>query len=105
MSGYDVSYEAERDLDEIWNYIAFDSPASADRVVTKLFDAFDLLASRPKIGHPRQDLTPYPVLFWPVGNYLVIYRPKKPRIQIVAVVRGSRDVPCFLRRLHRWDFE
>jgi hypothetical protein len=28
----------------------------------------------PTMGHRREDVTHYPVLFWPVGAYLIIYR-------------------------------
>jgi plasmid stabilization system protein ParE len=56
------------------------------------------LAIRPGIGHKRQDLTAYPVLFWPVGAYLVIYRATTRPIEIVAVTQGARDIPDFLQR-------
>lgn len=46
----------------------------------------------------REDLTEYPVLFWPVGVYLIIYRAERRPVEIVAVTQGSRDIPSFLRR-------
>jgi hypothetical protein len=46
------------------------------------------------VGHRREDLTPYPVLFWPVAAYLVIYRAERQPIEIVAVTQGSRDIPA-----------
>jgi hypothetical protein len=48
------------------------------------------------MGHVRADLTSYTVLFWPVGDYLVIYRAERRPIEIVAVTQGSRDIPTFL---------
>ena len=51
-----------------------------------------------RLGHTRKDLTQYPVLFWPVGSYLIIYRAGRSPIEIVAVTQGSRDIPAFLRR-------
>lgn len=39
----------------------------------------------------------YPILFWPVGACLVIYRATSRRVEIVAVTRGTRNVPTFLR--------
>jgi antitoxin ParD1/3/4/toxin ParE1/3/4 len=50
------------------------------------------------MGHKREDLTPFPVLFWPVGAYLVLYRVQSEWIEIVAVVQGARDIPAFLRQ-------
>ena len=99
MTRYVLSREAERDLEELWDYIAADNIEAADRLIAKLFDAFECLAQNPRIGHQRQDLTAYSVLFWTVGNYLIIYRALRKEVQIVAVVHGARDIPTFLRKL------
>ncbi len=98
MSGYVLGRDAEQDLNDTWDYIAEDSVDAADRLTASLFDAFEALARNPGMGHKREDLTNFPLLFWPVGNYLVIYRGEKSPIQIVAVVHGKRDIPTFLRR-------
>ena len=98
MKEYVLSVGAELDLDEIWEYIALDNIRAADRWVGKLFDAFDVLARNPGMGHKREDLTAYPVLFWPVGAYLILYRVQSERVEIVAVTQGARDIPSFLRR-------
>jgi plasmid stabilization system protein ParE len=97
MNRYVLSVAAELDLDEIWEYIAQDNLDAADRWIGKLFDAFQLLAQTPTIGHKREDLTPLPVLFWPVGAYLILYRVQSEWIEIVAVTQGARDIPAFLR--------
>jgi plasmid stabilization system protein ParE len=73
---------------------------AADRWIGKLFDAFDAFGDTPGVGHKREDLTAYPVLFWPVGAYLVIYRATSQPVEIVAVTQGSRDIPAFLH--HRF---
>jgi plasmid stabilization system protein ParE len=98
MNTYVLSTGADLDLDEIWEYIAQDNIAAADRWIDKLFDAFDKLARNPGMGHKRQDLTAYPILFWPVGAYLILYRVQKEFIEIVAVTQGARDIPSFLRQ-------
>ena len=77
----------------------WDDINAADRWIGKLFDAFEALGRMPGIGHKREDLTDYPVLFWPVGAYLVIYRlADQEAVTIIAVTQGSRDIPSFLRR-------
>ena len=96
MNRYVLNVAAELDLDEIWEYIAQDNLDAADRWIGKLFDAFQLLAQTPTIGHKREDLTPLPVLFWPVGAYLILYRVQSEWIEIVAVTQGARDIPTFL---------
>lgn len=98
MSSYVLGSGAAHDLEEIWEYIADDSIEAADRWIETLFTAFEALAARPGIGHARKDLTTLPVHFWPVGAYLIIYRKRKERIEIVAVTQGSRDVPVFLHQ-------
>lgn len=98
MNGYVLSVDADLDLDEVWEYIAADHIEAADRWIGKLFDAFEALGRTPGMGHKREDLTSYPVLFWPVGAYLIIYRGDRRPIEIVAVTQGSRDIPAFLRR-------
>ena len=101
MSGYVLGEDAEFDLIDIWEYIAGDNIDAADRWIGKLFDAFEALGHTPGMGHRREDLTPYSVLFWPVGTYLVIYRAERRPIEIVAVTQGSRDIPAFLHRRMR----
>ncbi len=102
MTGYVLSEDADRDLDDIWEYIAQDNIDAADRWIGKLFDAFEAIRRTPSIGHSRQDLTNYPVLFFPVGAYLIIYRAIRAPVEIVAVTQGARDIPSFLhRRLSR----
>lgn len=96
MKQFVLSVAAELDLNEIWEFIAQDSLDAADRWIGKLFDAFHSLAQTPAMGHRREDLTAYPILFWPVGAYLVIYRVQDVQIEIVAVTQGARDIPAFL---------
>ena len=90
MTRYILSEDADRDLDGIWDYIAADNVDAADRWIGKLFDAFDAIGDTPGIGHKREDLTAYPVLFWPVGAYLVIYRATSHPVEIVVGRAGSR---------------
>ena len=98
MSTYILGVDADFDLDDIWEYIAADDIYAADRWIEKLFHAFEALPQSPGMGHRREDLTSHPVLFWPVGVYLIIYRSGRRPIEIVAVTQGSRDIPAFLRR-------
>lgn len=92
MRRFRLSREAAADIREIWEYIAKDSVKIARQVRLSLFDACERLAKNPSIGHTRQDLTARPVLFWPVGSYLVIYDPKSMPVRILRVIRGARDL-------------
>ncbi len=97
MSAYVLSRGAAQDLNDLWNYVADESIDAADRLSEQIFGAFEELARFPHMGHKREDLTKFPVLFWPVDNYLVIYRGTHSLIEIVGVVHGKRDVPAFLQ--------
>lgn len=74
MASYELSPEALRDLQGVWDFIANDSPDAADRVIDELFQAFQHLAEWPRQGHTRRDLTQRDVRFWPVRSYLIVYR-------------------------------
>lgn len=93
MKRFKLSPEAAQDIREIWSYIAADSVKAARKVRLRLFDACQRLAENPGMGHVREDLTDQPVLFWPVGSYLIIYDPRRKPVSIVRVVHGARDVP------------
>jgi toxin ParE1/3/4 len=96
MPIYELSPESLEDLENIWDYIAADDRAAADRVIDELFEACERLASWPGTGHFRPDLTDAQVRFWPVRPYVIIYRERPDRIQIAAVLHGSRDVSAVL---------
>jgi plasmid stabilization system protein ParE len=69
-------------------------------MLVEFVDAFRALAQTPGMGHARQDLAEgRPVRFWPVREYFVIYRTKVRGIEIVTVVRASRDIPALLGRI------
>ena len=68
-------------------------------MLVEFVQAFRLIGRTPNIGHQRKDLSEgRPVLFWPVRDYLIIYRAGRMPIEIVTVVHGSRDVPALLER-------
>jgi plasmid stabilization system protein ParE len=91
MSGYDFHPEAALDLDEIWEYIAEDSLAAADRVIADILVSIDALAPFPYQGHKRPDLTSRPLRFTVVREYLIAYAPEEKPLWIVAVMHGRRS--------------
>jgi toxin ParE1/3/4 len=64
VSKYVRSSGAVADLKEIWEFVAQDSPEAADRWIERLFEAFESLGKIPGMGHRREDLTVFPVLFF-----------------------------------------
>jgi len=98
MSQYVLTPQADQDLVDIWEYIAQDDIEAADRWDANLREAFQMLARNPRVGHSRKDLSDHPILFWPVGAYLIIYRTLENQVEIVAVTQGALDIPSYLRR-------
>jgi toxin ParE1/3/4 len=90
MSRYRVAIEAQRDLDDIWLYIANDNPQAADEWLAKVEHRCRLLGDHPLLGQEREDLTPA-LRFLPVGNYLIFYVPLSDGVEIVRVIHGARD--------------
>lgn len=95
---YVLSISAGEDLDEIWDYIAEDSISAADRWIAKLFQAFQSIAQTPGMGHKREDLTSFPIPFWLVGAYLIIYRSQNDLIETIATTQGAPDIPVFFHQ-------
>ena len=87
---YRLSALAERDLDEIWSYVAEDaSPTTADRLIDDVIDRFDLLAEQPRMGRARPEFGPG-VRSFAVENYVIYYRPDCD-VLIARILHGRRD--------------
>lgn len=82
---------AERDLINIWTYIATDNPNAADRLLDAIGDRIAQLLDHPRLGRQRPDIAA-DARFLPIGNYVVLYRLTDDAIEIVRVVQGARDV-------------
>ena len=96
---YRLTERAEADVEEIANFIADDNVDAAVKVVLALEDAFALLASRPDVGHRREDLTDRPLKFWSVYSYLIVYDPASAPLAIITILHGARDVEQLLKDL------
>jgi len=82
---------AERDLVEIWAYIAADSDAFADAMLDRIEEKLLLLADRPKLGRARPELRAE-LRSFTVGNYVLFYEPDDTGITLVRVLHGARDI-------------
>lgn len=87
---YRLSALAERDLEEIWSYVAEDaSPATADRLIDAIIDRFELLAEQPRMGRLRPEFGPG-VRSFAVENHVIYYR-YDGEVLIARVLHGQRD--------------
>jgi plasmid stabilization system protein ParE len=98
MSAYVLTEEAERDLNEIWDYIANESIEQADAVAAEIREALTLLASAPGIGHRRADVRDGRYRFWRANRFIVAYFPDTQPLQIIRIVGGHRDFRKLFRK-------
>ena len=91
MSGFVLHPSAILDLEEIWEFIAEDSPDAADRVIEEIYEAIRGLASFPDSGHTRADLTSRPLRFWTVRDFLVAYAGDERPLVVLSVLHGRRN--------------
>jgi toxin ParE1/3/4 len=80
------------DLREIWEFIAHDSEAAADRITARLMQASEVLSHFPKIGRSarRSGSRELVVSGTP---YILEYRLVKPDVEITRVIHGARKWP------------
>lgn len=91
MKRYVVSADARADLDEIWDYIASRSSAeTATTFLWRFYDAFTSLAQSPSTGMAVPSLVEESVRKFPMGNYLIYYRPMRGKVTIWRVLHGKR---------------
>lgn len=79
------------DYEEIWRYIARDNPAAADRLIATFERQLVTIATMPGIGR-EEPLLATDLRSFPVGSYLIFYRPIDDGIALVRVLHGARDI-------------
>ena len=91
MAQFTRTTAAERDLSEIWEYIALDSETAADKTLREIDAQCHVLGQYPKMGQDRSDIVPG-VRSFPVGNYLIFYREISQGVEIIRVLHGARNL-------------
>jgi toxin ParE1/3/4 len=87
------SQRAADDLASLRAYIAEDDPAAARRVVLHIIHSVEaLLAGQPRMGRPGR-VSGTRELVVPRTSYIVPYRIRNNRIQVVRVYHGARKWP------------
>ena len=97
MAAYRLSEPAHRDLDDIWHYIAKDSPKAADSLLDSLYEKFLILSSAPRMGRVRNDLAP-DLRSFPVDDYLIFYRTIRGGVEVARIIHAARNVEFLWRK-------
>lgn len=91
MTNLSYSKKAKLDFLSIWAYIAEDSPNAADKLLDTLNEKCVLLAKNAKLGQARRDIAPE-LRYFPVKNYLILYKELDFGVEIIRILHGSRDL-------------
>jgi len=91
MGPYVLTLEAEKDLSEIWHYVAAESLKSADIVLQDIRTALERLAAAPGIGHQRKDVKNSRYRFWRANRFIIAYFPDTKPLQVIRIVGGHRN--------------
>ena len=83
--------EALTDLEDIFNWIAQESPAAAKTVIDRLFSSTELLIDFPFMGHASREPNAFEWIV-PRLPYIVVYEVDRVqgRVIVTAVVHGAQ---------------
>jgi plasmid stabilization system protein ParE len=89
----DWTSDAAEELRLVWEYVAKDSPSRAAMVARKIVDAADDLAQFPLMGREVPEWQNPDLRERVVYSYRIIYRVRRDRAIILAIVHGARQLP------------
>ncbi len=90
---YELSSEADRDIEEIFDYtVAEHGLAKAVDYVDNFDPLFTRLIENPQLGRDRREILEG-LRSISQESHIVFYRILKDRIRVVRVLHGSRDLP------------
>jgi plasmid stabilization system protein ParE len=90
--------EAARWLEEIHDYIAADSPSSAGKVVTGIYEKVQLLRRQPRLGQRYEPIADREVREILYGRYRVAYFIRsEDRIEVLGVFHGAMEIQRYLK--------
>ena len=92
MARYELTADAQWDLDTIRAYIVDDNPERAVTFVLELRDKFRAIAERPMTFRARDELSAG-LRSARHGNYIILFRPTPDFVKILRVVHGARNLP------------
>jgi toxin ParE1/3/4 len=96
MGNFIFAPEARLDMLDISERIAEDNALASDQWIEFMEEKFQTLAQAPMMGRSRDDLAPG-LRGFPVGRYIIFYRPIEGGIEIARVLYGGRDLPALFQ--------
>lgn len=91
MPAYTLTSQADRDLEEIWDYTDQKwGRTQACAYLTRLEDRMRVLADNPSRGRKRLEVSGMPMSFHE-GKHMIFYRPTEDGIEVLRVLHDSMD--------------
>lgn len=86
------SRRAIQHLVSLRNYIAKDSDQNAALVAKRILESIELLQTQPEMGRPGRVLGTRELVV-PNTPYIIPYRVRRDRLELIAVFHGSQKWP------------
>jgi len=91
MSKVRYTRQAREDLLNIWEWIAPENPATADRVYDEIETRCSSLRDYPRLGRPRPEIG-MDARSLVIERWIALYRIVTDGVQVVRIVDGARDL-------------
>lgn len=91
MAKYSTTTRADKDVDEIVDYVAVRNVGAAIELDRSIYNVFDMLADNPEAGRERSELKA-DLRSFPCGSYIVFYRLWAGDVIILRVIHAARDL-------------
>lgn len=92
MANYYFSNKAIEDLSNIWNYtFNFWSEQQADKYYGLLIDTCKLIAEKPVIGKPYEEID-LGILGFRIGKHIIFYKSENSNIVVLRILHESMDL-------------
>jgi toxin ParE1/3/4 len=89
---------AWRDLERIEKRIRDEDPGAAERFRANVLRRIGLLERFPEAAQPRPKFG-RDIRTIPIGRYIIILRVIVPKVTVLRILHGARDLPGLLRDL------
>jgi toxin ParE1/3/4 len=91
MNHFRISNLAEKDLEDIWVYLAKRNEILADQKIAQILDKFPMLSQFPNMGQKRDELQTG-LRSFPIKPYIIFYIQTSEGLEIVRIFHQSRDI-------------
>lgn len=88
---FQLAEQAQNDVKEIYLYVSEKSLNAADKLLTDLFDKFQLLADNAELGRTRNEFL-LNLRSFPFKKYIIFYLPNATGIEIFRVIHSARNI-------------